>query len=299
MLQESKEYLMQVSPHVYDIRMPFKLEIAPGRTLERFVYLWVIHSKRIHLVDSGVAGAIDLISRVVREIGCDTADIATVTITHAHPDHVGGAASVKKATGCTIAAHEADRPWIEDTELQYRQRPVPSFHSIVEGPVRVDHPLQDGDTLELGDGSSLRVIHTPGHAKGHISLLYEQDKTLFCGDCIPVRGEVPIYDDAIASAKSIKRLRDISELELLLSSWDVPRRGRQIYEMMDQALAYVQDIHSAVRQVRSRLGAADMPTVAREVIQKLGLPEIALNPLFFRTIEAHSRVIDYPDISVL
>lgn len=290
---------MKIGSHVYDIRMPFKLEIAPGKTIERFVYVWLICAQRIHLVDSGVAGAIDVISRNLREIGGDLADIATMTITHAHPDHVGGAAGVKRMTGCSIAAHEADRTWIEDTELQYQQRPVPGFHSIVEGPVRVDRPLQDGDTIDLGDGGMLRVIHTPGHAKGHISLLYELDRTLFCGDCIPVRGETPIYEDAIASVKSIKRLRSINGLELLLSSWDVPHRGHQIYEVMDQALAYVQNIHCAVRQARSELDNADMPTLARVVIRKLGLPETALNSLFLRTIEAHSRVNEYPDLSAL
>lgn len=290
---------MQIGPHVHDIRMPFELQIAPGRQLERFVYLWMIRAKRIHLVDSGVAGAIDVISRNVREIGHDPTDIATITFTHGHPDHVGGAAGIKALTGCTVAAHEADIPWIEDTELQYRQRPVPGFHSIVEGPVKVDRSLQDGDTINLGDGSTLRVIHTPGHAKGHISLLYESERTLFCGDCIPVRGEMPIYEDAIASMRSIKRLRDLSGLELLLSSWDMPRRGRQIYEMMEQALAYIQNIHSTVRDIRSELGAMDTPTLAKETIRKLGLSETSLNPLFFRTIESHLRVVDYPDISTV
>lgn len=287
---------MQVGAHVHDIRMSFKLEIAPGKTLERFVYLWLIYAKQIYLVDSGVAGARDLIFSNVKDTGHDPANIATLVITHAHPDHLGGALGVQRATGCVVAAHEADKPWIEDTELQYRQRPVPSFHSIVEGPVRVDHVLHDGDSLELRDGSALRVVHTPGHAKGHISLLYEADRSLFCGDCIPLRGEMPIYEDAIASVKSIKRLRDISGLELLLSSWDMPRHGRQIYEVMDEALAYLQDIHRTVSQAKTELGAADVPMIARQVSRKLGLPETSLNPLFFKTVEAHLRVSDYRDL---
>jgi hydroxyacylglutathione hydrolase len=290
---------MQVGPHVYDVRMPFKLEIAAGRTVERFVYLWIICTKRIDLVDSGIAGAIKMISRNIEEMRRNSADIATLTITHAHPDHVGGAAGVKKATGCTVVAHQADRSWIEDTELQFRQRPVPGFHSIVEGSVKVDRLLRDGDTVELADGNSLRVIHTPGHARGHVSLLYESEKTLFCGDCIPVQGETPMYEDAVASVKSVKRLRDIGGLELLLSSWDTPRRGRQIYETMDQGMACIQNVHSAVRQVRSELDAADTPKLASAVAKKLGLPDVALNPLFFRTIEAHLRVVDFPDLSTL
>jgi len=290
---------MQVGPHVHDIKMPFELQIAPGRALERFVYLWMICAKRIHLVDSGVAGAIDVISRNLKEMSCYPTDIATITFTHGHPDHMGGAAGVKALTGCTVAAHEADILWIEDIELQYQQRPVPGFHSIVEGPVKVDRSLQDNDAITLGDGSTLKVIHTPGHSKGHISLLYEAERTLFSGDCSPVRGEMPIYEDTIASIRSIKRLRELSGLELLLSSWDMPRRGRQIYEMMDRAVSYIQNIHSIVRDIRSGLGAMDIPTLARETILKLGLPETSLNPLFFKTIESHLRVIDYPDISTV
>jgi hydroxyacylglutathione hydrolase len=145
----------------------------------------------------------------------------------------------------------------------------------------------------------LRVVHTPGHAKGHIALLYDADKALFCGDCIPLRGEMPIYEDAIASVKSIKRLRDIKGLELLLSSWDVPRHGRRIYEMMDEALAYIQDIHRAVRQAKAEMGAADVPVIAGQVYRELGLPETALNPPFFKTVEAHLKVSDCCDLLTL
>jgi len=287
---------MQIGTHIHDIKMSFGLEIFPGKKLERFVYLWQIYAGQIYLVDSGVAGAGDLILSDVRANGHDPSQIAALIMTHAHPDHIGGALGVQRATGCVVAAHEAEKPWIEDTELQYRQRPVPGFHSIVEGSVRVDRVLHDGDSLELKDGSALMAVHTPGHAKGHIALLYDVDKALFCGDCVPLRGGMPIYDDAIASVKSIKRLRDIKGLELLLSSWDVPRHGRRIYEVMDEALAYIQDIHRAVRQAKAELGPADVPVIAGQVCRKLGLPETALNPPFFKTVEAHLKVSDCRDL---
>jgi len=287
---------MQVGAHVHNIKMFFKLEIAPGKTLERFVYLWLIYARQIYVVDSGVSGARDVIFSNVIETGHDPMNIATLFITHAHPDHIGGALGLQRATRCVVAAHEADKPWIEDTELQYQQRPVPSFYSIVEGPVRIERVLHDGDNLELRDGSALRIVHTPGHAKGHISLLYEADRALFCGDCIPLRGEMPIYEDAIASVKSIRRLKEIGGLDLLLSSWDMPRQGRQIYEMMDEALGYLQDIHRTVGKVKIELGAADLPMIARQVGRELGLPETALNPLFFKTVEAHLRVSDCRDL---
>jgi hypothetical protein len=107
---------------------------------------------------------------------------------------------------------------------------------------------------------------------------------------------MPIYEDAIASVKSIRRLREIGGLELLLSSWDMPRQGRQIYEMVDEALGYLQDIHRTVGKVKTELGAADLPMIARQVGRELGLRETALNPLFFKTVEAHLRVSDCRDL---
>jgi hydroxyacylglutathione hydrolase len=159
--------------------------------------------------------------------------------------------------------------------------------------------LRDGDSLEWKDGSTLRVLHTPGHARGHISLLYDAERALFCGDCIPLRGEMPIYEDVIALVKSIKRLRNTGGLELLLSSWDVPRHGCEVYEVMDEALSYFQDIHRTVSQARTELDAADVPMIAKQVSQKLGLPETALTPLLFKTVEAHLRVGEYRDLVAL
>jgi hydroxyacylglutathione hydrolase len=290
---------MQITPHIDDIKMTFRLEVGPGKTVERFVYLWLIYGRQISLVDSGVAGARELIFDAIKEVGRKPSEISTLVITHAHPDHVGGALGVQKATGCDVAAHTADRPWIEDTELQFRERPVPGFHKIVEGPVKVGRTLADGDSLDLVGGNVLKVLHTPGHSRGHISLLYEAEKALFSGDCIPVPGDMPIYEDVIATVKSVKRLRGVGGLQVLLSSWDLPRRGPEIYEAMDEALAFIQDVHKVVREAKTELGNAPMPEIARLVCQKLGLPEMAMNPLFFRTVEAHLRVSDHADLLTL
>ena len=52
-------------------------------------------------------------------------------LTHAHPDHIGSAKAIEEATRCTVAAHENAKHWIEDVDLQFQERPVPGFHSLV------------------------------------------------------------------------------------------------------------------------------------------------------------------------
>ncbi len=85
---------------------------------------------------------------------------------HAHPDHIGAAAAIKSISGCTVAAHAAERQWIEDVKLQAGERPVPGFFLLVGGSVPVDQILQEGDVLHLEGGLGLEVLHTPGHSPG-------------------------------------------------------------------------------------------------------------------------------------
>lgn len=77
----------------------------------------------------------------IRKTGRNPEDISLIILTHSHPDHIGSAHEIQRTTGCTIAAHHGERAWIEDVELQSRERPVPDFHSLVGGSVRIDRIL--------------------------------------------------------------------------------------------------------------------------------------------------------------
>jgi glyoxylase-like metal-dependent hydrolase (beta-lactamase superfamily II) len=166
----------------------------------------------------------------------------------------------------------------------------------VEGPVKVDRILRDGDKIEIAGAAELIEHHTPGHSPGQIALLCKTENTVFSGDCIPIAGDLPIYDDAAALVKSIKKLRDLKGVELLLSSWDELHRGKDIALTIDKGLARVQQIHEAVIGAKASLGLADTSALAKLVSQKLGLPAAGANPLFARTVDAHLRVIDSPNL---
>lgn len=282
---------MQITPSIHALRHPFTIPAAPGIILDRFVYSYIIFGETITLIDTGVAGCEKTIFDTIRSAGRDPSEIALVILTHAHPDHIGAARAIREATGCTIAAHPAERAWIEDPDLQNRERPVPGFATLVGGSVKVDHELEDGDGIEPDETRTvdLQVLHVPGHSPGSIALFMPGEGALFSGDAIPVPGDLPIYDDALLSARSVQRLRGLSGIRVLLSAWDEPRKDGEAYVQMDRAAAYLRHIHDTVRACAGT-GSPEIMEITRKTAAALGLPPQAVNPLLARTFSANLRV---------
>ena len=281
---------MQVTEHIHALRIPFSLPDPSGSKIPRFVYVYLIYGEKIYLIDSGVACSAPMIFDYLQKTGSNPKDISYLILTHSHPDHIGAAAAVQKASGCTVAAHATEIAWIQDVDLQYRERPVPGFQSLVGGSVQVDRALQDGDLLDLGDGLSLEVIHTPGHSKGSISLWFQQDAALFSADAIPVPGEMPIYEDLTASVGSIERLEAMAGIKILLAAWDEPRQGEQAYRSMDRGRKYLQHIHEAVLKIAGSHRELDPMELCRRVLAELGMPVTMANPLIARSFQASLNV---------
>jgi len=85
--------------------------------------------------------------------------------THGHVDHTGANRDVKEHFGTPIAIHAADNPMLG----KIQQLELSLFLGAKDSPV-ADRLLKDGDTIKIGAGA-LRVLHTPGHSPGSISLL--------------------------------------------------------------------------------------------------------------------------------
>jgi len=280
---------MKVSDSVYSLKIPFRIPAGGGRFVERSVNAFLVSGREICLIDAGVAGSLVSLLAMVGEAGRDPGEVSTLVLTHSHPDHLGGAPAVRRATGCIIAAHPAERAWMEDTGLQERERPVPGFSTLVEGPVRVDRHLGDGDRVGIGEERSLTVIHTPGHSAGSISLFLEDEGVLITGDAIPVKGEIPVYDDPVASLLSIAKLGELPEVKVLLSSWDSPKRAGKIHWALAGGREVIHTLHGAV--VRATVRDTDPLKITRSVVEDLGLPEAAL-PVISRTVAGHFRALE-------
>jgi hydroxyacylglutathione hydrolase len=154
--------------------------------------------------------------RIRRQI--EDRPLATVALTHAHPDHQGAVAEVCEARHVPLACHAADVDAMEGRRpLQPRDHPVNSLiHRFWEGPPRkVDRVLDEGDEI-----AGFRVIHAPGHAPGEVILFRDSDRVAIAGDVINtmsvwtglpgVREPPEIFTtDPVENRRSIRKLLDL------------------------------------------------------------------------------------------
>ncbi|MET8454415.1 MBL fold metallo-hydrolase [Streptomyces sp. NPDC005209] len=160
------------------------------------------------LVDVGWAKAPGVLLNAVAALGRKPSDIRRIVLTHAHPDHVQGAAELRRHTRASILIHAADRPWLEAGRVPAEGRcgalgrfidRLPAFQWT---PVKADATLADGDVLDNSDG--LRVIHTPGHSPGHIGLFHEPSNALLVGDAVFNRGKLALGPAALAADPALR-----------------------------------------------------------------------------------------------
>ena len=283
---------MKVTEDIHALKIPFKLRVGPDKTLDRFVFAYLIFGDQIGLIDSGVAGSETIIFDYVKKAGRDPREITRLIFTHAHPDHIGAGRAIREQTGCKVAAHAAAAPWIENVDRQYAERPIGNFYELVGGSIEIDMPLKDGDLLDLDGGRTLEIFHTPGHSRGAICLLYNKDRALFSGDVVPKPDTVPIYEDVATSIQSLKKLIRIKGLKILIASWDDPQFDTDVYPSMVAGLQWFQKVHEAVLRETAASDDAASAELCGRVLTRLGFPQTAPVPIVISSIGAHLKLRD-------
>lgn len=277
---------MQITKQVHAIKIPFTITVAPNVVLDRFVYAFLVCGETISLIDTGVAGSREMIFDYIKQIGRRPEEIATILLTHAHPDHLGAAKSIQASLNCPARIHVAEKTWAEDTDRQFRERPVPGFHSLVEGSVAIGRTLEDGETIQLDERLAIKVFHTPGHSPGSVSFFLENDRALFCGDAILLPGQMPIFENLPSCMDSIRKLKAIEGVDVLLPSWDLPQKGARIAELMDESLDCFAEIRETVKTIAAEKPSLEPTEFCKAVLRALNLPEMMANPLVLKSFQS-------------
>lgn len=278
---------MKISNHIHKLNIPFKISLSADIQVSRSVNVFLVEGEQLCLIDCGVAGSETQIFNYIQSIGRKVSELKYVLLTHAHPDHIGALKKIKEGTGCKVFVHEAEKAWVEDTELQFSERPVPGFQNLVLGSCKIDAVISDEQVLDLASDISFKVIHCPGHSAGSVAYLHRQDNALMCGDIIPVKGDIPIYDNYIQSVKSLEKLENYPYPEFLFSAWDDPKIGEDVDEAISNGFEVLYSIHAAAMEAKSDFKQDNELEYARFVLEKANLPSRIVNPLFVRGLLSH------------
>ena len=177
---------MKLDDHTYVLSLPVEL----GGTDARLNPTLIVDEAGGHtLVDTGLPGQEEAIGEAMAEAGVRALDLARIVLTHQDPDHVGSLHALVRRSGARVLAHPEDAPYIEGQLPPIKLSPEalkqrPQMRAILERltPVPVDERIEDSAHLETAGG--VRVVFTPGHTPGHISLYLERQRTLIAGDAL-------------------------------------------------------------------------------------------------------------------
>lgn len=178
-------------------------------------------------------------AHVERLLALAPAPIRWILVTHTHGDHSPAAALLKARTGAEVLGQPAPRTEHQDHDF---------------APDRI---LGDGDRLAVSSDTTLRVVHTPGHASNHLCFLLEEERALFTGDHLMQGSTVVINPPDGDMAAYLASLRRLLTLDL---EWLVPGHGF----IMEQPAAAIEGIiahrlkrEDKVMQAVRDLGPAD------------------------------------------
>ena len=130
-------------------------------------------TRRAIVVDPG-----DEIERIEAVLERHGLQVSGIVVTHAHIDHIGGAAKLRARTGAPVYMNENDIALRDmlDTQASWVNGAVPEKTEI-------DVPVKDGDVIRLAE-TDFQVLHTPGHTQGSICLFAASENKLIAGDTL-------------------------------------------------------------------------------------------------------------------
>jgi hydroxyacylglutathione hydrolase len=128
----------------------------------------------------------DDIPRILALLRRHKLTVKQILVTHAHIDHIAGAARLKAVTGAPILYNQSDIPLVKMMEMQAAWLGVPTPEVLPP-----DDSLEDGRVILIGaapavdkPGLSGTILHTPGHTQGSVCLHLPNENLLLAGDTL-------------------------------------------------------------------------------------------------------------------
>jgi len=166
-----------------------KIAIFPLGMINSFL---LVNSQGCILIDAGLPDTEGKIDDVLKKLNLNFTDIKLIIITHAHIDHAGNTAKIKSLSGAQVIAHNGDLPYYTGEKKMHFCSTgwfgrLFSKTGAIQTPYDAFEPdilLSSNDTFNLNQyGINGKVIATPGHTEGSISVVIDNDKA-FVGDLI-------------------------------------------------------------------------------------------------------------------
>ena len=192
------------------------------------------------LVDCGMPRQEGAILRAIEQSG--RGSLKLIFITHAHADHYGSAAELRRLTGAPVAIHRADAQAMANGETPVRgSKPLMRLATSLmmrlspTPPLRADVLLEDGDSLAQY-GLPGVIVHTPGHTDGSCCLVLE-DGTAFLGDMLAARRKPNLQrrfiEDPMQLRESYIRLRALELAKVYAGHGSRVLTGEELNRLID------------------------------------------------------------------
>ena len=176
------------------------------------------------LIDGATVEAAPLIAENIRVLGLDPKQVRYLLATHAHPDHVGGLAELKRITGAEFVANTAAKTAME-TGKPHPTDPQLGALQEFEG-IKADELVEDLGSLSLGR-QSITLITTPGHTPGGSSWTWQACEGKICRQIVYADSLSAVSADSyrfsdhpeyVATLRaSIARIETLEKCDILIS----------------------------------------------------------------------------------